>query len=109
MSKGGRGSATHGAASSSSSQTTEELLAECVSRIQAQELEIANLKAAKSSSPADAFANHLREEGAYKRDAWKADLDNARAYFDEASADFKANPDAALARLQKAFDEQCDI
>ena len=107
MNNRGRGTATNHGGGSSSTITTEEMLAECLSRLQAQEVEINNLKSAKGTSSADAFAEHLREEGAYKRDAWKADLDNARAYFDEAAADYKANPDAANARLQKAFHEQC--
>ena len=107
MNKHGRGTATNQGGGSSTTITTEELLAECMARLQAQEVEINNLKSAKGTSSADAFAEHLREEGAYKRDAWKADLDNARAYFDEAAADYKANPDAANARLQKAFHEQC--
>ena len=86
------------------SAITAEQVAELLSRLQRQEDEI---KALKSNSAADVFAEHLREEGAYKRDAWKADLDNAKAYFDEASADFRASSSKATARLQKTFLEQC--
>ena len=66
---------------SASSPTTEQILHEMAAKLEAEN---AAMKTIAGNS--DALAQHLRNEAAYRRDAWKEEFDEATEFYKEANS-----------------------
>jgi hypothetical protein len=87
--------------------TTEEILREMAAKLAKLEAENAAMKTIAGNS--DALAQHLRNESAYKRDAWKEDFDEAQTFYAEVNArlgEAKAKGEDPWAPVKKEFADQ---